>query len=74
MRVWGGGGRGDGVGAYALDYPRPLAGDVPLDELIARRAHDEGATGLDGRKERIAFLQAGLESSQRLVELAEEPF
>lgn len=63
-----------GGGTYALDYPRPLARDMALDDLIARRAHDEGATGFDGREKGIAFLEAGLERLQGLMKLVQEPF
>lgn len=63
-----------GGGAYALDYPRPLAGDMALDYLIAWRAHNECATRLDGREKGVAVLKAGLEGLQSFVKLVEEPF
>lgn len=47
---------------------------MPLDNLVARRAHGEGTAGFDGGEERVTVLKARLEVLEGLVELVEEPF
>ncbi len=46
---------------------------MPLGNLIARRADNQCAPRVDGRKERIAILEAMFEVREGFVELFDEP-
>lgn len=47
---------------------------MALDDLIPGSANDEGATGIDRSKKRVAIFQAALEVLEGLVQLVQEPF
>lgn len=59
---------------YALDYSGADASDVSFDGFIPRRADDKSTAGVDGGKECVAVLQAGLEVLESLMKFVEEPF
>jgi hypothetical protein len=46
---------------------------MSFDNLVARCAYDEGATGVDGGEKCVAVLETGLEVVEGSVEFIEEP-